>query len=106
MPYRLLWIPVCFLGFCLPAPLFAACGDGLEAVYQELAAEEQAIRVSIQTVNASRAEFARRDAVLNVALANPAPDSDRVLARRLRQLHQTEVEPKRQMIERLRVQHE
>jgi hypothetical protein len=95
-----------FLFLCLPVDVYAACGEELEEVRQELAAEEQGVRTIEQVVRAAKAEFLSRDAALREAMANPPAGYDQSLARRLVELRRTEAEPKRGMLERLRAQHE
>jgi hypothetical protein len=57
-------------------------------------------------VRAARAEFLSREATLRETTAQPPAGYDPGFARRLVELRRTEVEPKRQMLERLRAQHE
>ncbi len=99
-------ISLCSLILYLPVQLYAACGEGVEAVRQELATEEQEVRAVEQTLRAARAEFLSRDAALRAVMATPPADYEQSLARRLVELRRTEVEPKRAMLERLRAQHE
>jgi len=94
------------LVLCLPVGVYAACGEELEEVRQELVAEEQGVRTTEQVVRTARAEFLSRDAVLRAATTSPPAGYDQALARRLVELRRTEVEPKRAMLERLRAQHE
>lgn len=90
----------------VPALVCAACGEGTEAVRQELAAEEQTVRTTEQTVRAAKTEFQSRDTTLRETMSTPPPGYDQALARRLVELRRSEVEPKRAMLERLRAQHE
>src|SRR5215475_1976599 len=94
-----------FLLLCLPVRAYAACGEELEGVRQELTAEEQGIHTTEQAVRAAKTEFLSRDAALREVMANPPAGYDQSLARRLVDLRRTEVEPKRAMLERLRAQH-
>ena len=97
---------LCSLCLCLPTLLYAACGEELEALRQELVGEEQGVRTAEQAVRAAKSEFLSRDATLRETMANPPAGYDQELARRLVELRRTEVEPKRAMLERLRAQHE
>jgi len=99
-------ISLCALFFSLPTLLYASCGEGVEVVREQLAAEEQGVRAVEQRVRAAKAEFLSRDTALREAMTNPPADYDRDLARRLVALRRSEVEPKREMLERLRSQHE
>ncbi len=90
----------------MSALAYAACGEGTEAVRQELAAEEQVVRTTEQIVRAAKAEFQSRDTTLRETMSTPPPGYDQALARRLVELRRSEVEPKRAMLERLRAQHE
>jgi hypothetical protein len=89
-----------------PIVLHAFCGDGIEAVRQELSTEEQGVRIIEQAVRAARTEFRGRDAALRAVISNPPIGYDHSLVRRLVELQRTEVEPKREILERLRAQHE
>lgn len=89
-----------------PASGRAACGEDASALAQELVAEEQALRVTIQFVRSSKEKMQTLNAALQDLLAQPPPDSDQSLARQLASLRRTEVEPKRQTLENLRAQHE
>lgn len=84
----------------------AACGEEASALAQELVAEEQALRTTIQLVRSSKEHMQLREAELRDLLAQPPADYDQSLARQLAALRQTEIEPKRQTLENLRSQHE
>jgi hypothetical protein len=90
----------------VPPMLHANCGEEIEVVRDQLAAEEAAVRAIEHRVRAATAEFLSRDTALREAMSNPPADYDRDLARRLVALRRSEVEPKREMLERLRSQHE
>jgi hypothetical protein len=91
---------------CLTTPAYSACGETASALAQELVAEEQALRTTVQAVRASRERLQTFDAELQSLLAQPPPNYDKSLARQLAALRRTEVEPKRQTLENLRAQHE
>jgi hypothetical protein len=95
-----------FVLMCLPQLLHADCGEGIEVVRDQLAAEEAGVRAIEHRVRTARAEFLSRDTALREMMNNPPADYDRDLARRLVALRRSEVEPKREMLERLRAQHE
>ena len=106
MPKTRIVISLCSLCLCLPTLLYAACGEELEQLRQELAAEEQGVHTTEQAVRTAKAEFLSYDTALRETMANPPAGYDQDLARRLVELRRTEVEPKRAMLERLRAQHE
>jgi hypothetical protein len=89
---------------CLPA--HAACGEDAPALTQEIVLEEQALRMTEQTVQSSKTKLQTFDAELQALLADPPPTYDRALARKLATLRRAEVEPKRRSLETLRAQHE
>lgn len=99
-------LSLCFILVSLPFLLHANCGEGIEVVRDQLAAEEAGVRAIEHRVRAARAEFLSRDTALREMMNNPPADYDRDLARRLVALRRSEVEPKREMLERLRSQHE
>lgn len=101
---RQLLLFLCFLG--LPTLSHAACGEESSMLAQELVMEEQALRATIQLVRSSKEQMQRRETELQDLLAQPPSDYDQALARQLASLRRTEVEPKRQTLENLRVQHE
>ncbi len=94
------------LCLCLPARVYAACGEQLEGILAALASEEQAIRATEQAVRTAKADFLSRDAALREKMTNPPAGYDQSLGHRLVELRRTEVEPKRAILERLRTQHE
>jgi len=99
-------LSLCFLLIFLPTLPYASCGEEVETVREQLAVEERGVRAVEQRVRAAKAEFLSRDTALREAMTNPPADYDRDLARRLVALRLSEVEPKREMLERLRSQHE
>lgn len=102
-----LWVFVaCLWGIARATTTQAACGEAIEETRQELAAEERDLRTTEQMVRAAVATLRVRDAALRKEMANPPAGYDQALARRLVELRRTEVEPKREMLERLRAQHE
>jgi chromosome segregation ATPase len=84
----------------------SACGEDASALTQELVLEEQAVRTTVEMVRSSKEHLQTRGAELQDLLSQPPPNYDQVLARQLATLRRTEVEPKRQMLENLRAQHE
>lgn len=84
----------------------AACGENASALAQAIVLEEQALRLTEQTVRSSKNRLHTFDADLQALLANPPPTYDQALARQLAALRRTEVEPKRRTLENLRAQHE
>ena len=89
-----------------PRIAHAECEEGVPETIQEIVQEEQLLRATEQAVQASKTRLRAFEANLLSRLANPPLTYDRALARQLTELRRTEVEPKRQMLENLRSQHE
>ncbi|MGH7960636.1 MAG: hypothetical protein ACRERD_02280 [Candidatus Binatia bacterium] len=105
---RIVKATISFYLLSLGWPVFshAACGEALEETRRYLTAEEQAVRATEQAVRAAKAAALSHDAALGAVMAHPPAGYDQALARRIIELRRTEVEPKREMLERLRAQHE
>lgn len=73
---------------------------------QELVTEEQALRVTVQAVQASQERMRTAEAQLQDIRTTPPETYDRTLARQLTALRLAEIEPKRRTLENLRAQHE
>jgi exonuclease VII small subunit len=107
MLYRYwLWTSLSLLHLGLPHTAQAACGEGLAETRQVLIAEEAALRSTEQVVRAARALMLSREADLRETLAAPPSGYPEDVARRLNNLHRTEVALKLQMLDRLRARHE
>src|SRR5262249_61395727 len=67
------------LVLCLPVGVYAACGEELEEVRQELVAEGQGVRTTEQMVRTARGEFLSRDAALRAAMTSPPAGYEQAL---------------------------
>jgi hypothetical protein len=101
-----LWTSLSLLQLGFPHKAQAACGEALAETRQVLIAEEAAFRSTEQAVRAARAMMLSREADLREVLATPPSGYPEDVARRLSELHRTEVALKLQMLDRLRAQHE
>jgi exonuclease VII small subunit len=107
MLYRYwLWTSLSLLHLGVPYKAQAVCGEGLAETRQALVAEEAAFRSTEQVVRAARALMLSREADLRETLATPPSEYPEDVARRLNNLHRTEVALKLQMLDRLRARHE